>query len=1326
MDLGTIQYNVEANTTDLDRANKAVDEMGEQAQKTGADIDAMSKKAEAAFRKTATEAEKATARQIRDAEKAARRIQDENERAANAAQKHAEKTARILQEEAKKAANAQIRESERAAKIVAQQAAIASMKQQKAAEQATKKIQEEAAKAARTAQNQSRGVMQNLGWQTQDAIVQLQMGTAAATVFSQQGSQMASAWNPMLGLFVAVAGVVGGALYNAFGNAATSTEDLGEKIKELNKDFTTLVAEQKAYLEGLEIKKQQDLAQAMIKQREEVNRLALAYEQAQERMSIPLGQAQSMGVGSQLATTDRDLIKINDDLRAARALLATTNQDVAESEKNILRINGEAVDGDEKKLTTSQELIKSLENERAKLDLVGGAMANYLADKSKATEEERALIQMLYMGNEARKDIEEQNKKDAKALEDANKKALDDESRRAESIKKLNEQMKREADLFGVTSKEAQVLYDIKAGLIKVTGGLAGAEAQALITSAKRLDQQQKEKEELEAYADNYRSWAKEQEKLDEEANKKRLEFSEDAAERINGAFAGAWVGIMDDADSAFDGIANSFKQLLAEMAHEALTKPIVMNIQQKMSGGGGTSAQGASSAIGAGGWWGVLAVAVAAGANEYNKQQEKLFSEMTAEFRQGNQSIGTILGEANKKSDSISGSLESLGDLSGETLNVNRGMYQALIDIRGGIAGVASGFARQFGISGVGTSASLEKSDTFGFNKSAINIGDAGADLFFGGLGDDLFGGQVNDFVKGFMGGLTTKISKALYSNKTKVIDSGIQFIGQGLADILTGATIEAFAYADIQTKKKTFGITTSNKVKTQQEELDAILLGQFTDVFSGAGDVLSQAAGVFGLDFQNYIDKLIINPQKLSLKDLEGDELTKEIESFFSSTLDNWAGVLTDGSGVLEKFQQVGEGAFETVIRLAGELNVFNQYADMLNLNFDSVGFAAVDASQNIIDFAGGIDQLTSSLSGYYKNFFTEEERAAKQMEMLAKELQELGINSVPANREAFRDLIEGIDLTTAAGQKQFAALINLQGVFAELVPITEELVQNTEDYAKSALSLLERSVDAEKKIINGQIDLLESSLASSRAVFGALESSLNGLVISSSRTQAANRRQAQAQISGMLGAARGGALPDINALNDALSVISQPSENLYSTFEDYATDFYRTAADIKALQDIAGEQVGTDEKALSELQKQSELLDDIVLWGREQIDIMAGVDTRITSVADALIGLSSIIGVTYPTVEQQKMIAQMAQSSEQTRSDLKVSQDATNAAIQAQAETMKSFIDYVEASQLSIVDNTDKIKKVLEKFDAIGMPLRDESIAEIVDPIVDAVTP
>jgi TP901 family phage tail tape measure protein len=84
------------------------------------------------------------------------------------------------------------------------------------------------------------------------------------------------------------------------------------------------------------------------------------------------------------------------------------------------------------------------------------------------------------------------------------------------------------------------------------------------------------------------------------------------AVERIDGAFVNLWRNIGSGWDSFKTALLDSFSQLLAEMAHMAITKPIVMNIAAGITGGvAGTATAATASGLASGGglmgiWQGV------------------------------------------------------------------------------------------------------------------------------------------------------------------------------------------------------------------------------------------------------------------------------------------------------------------------------------------------------------------------------------------------------------------------------------------------------------------------------------------------------------------------------------------------------------------------------------------------------------------------------------------------------------------------------------------------------------------------------------------------
>ena len=78
---------------------------------------------------------------------------------------------------------------------------------------------------------------QQVGYQIQDFVVQVQSGTSVFVAFGQQASQLAGALGPggaVLGAVIALGAAVGGVLYKSMGNAKLSAEELEASSKQLD------------------------------------------------------------------------------------------------------------------------------------------------------------------------------------------------------------------------------------------------------------------------------------------------------------------------------------------------------------------------------------------------------------------------------------------------------------------------------------------------------------------------------------------------------------------------------------------------------------------------------------------------------------------------------------------------------------------------------------------------------------------------------------------------------------------------------------------------------------------------------------------------------------------------------------------------------------------------------------------------------------------------------------------------------------------------------------------------------------------------------------
>ncbi|MCN2614542.1 hypothetical protein MLO98_23700 [Escherichia coli] len=101
------------------------------------------------------------------------------------------------------------------------------------ADTSTKKMTDTTSAAA-PKMNALKASIGNAGYQVQDFIVQIQGGQSALTAFTQQGSQLVSAFNPIAGTVLTLATVIGGALYASMSDAKDTAKELEDATKFLD------------------------------------------------------------------------------------------------------------------------------------------------------------------------------------------------------------------------------------------------------------------------------------------------------------------------------------------------------------------------------------------------------------------------------------------------------------------------------------------------------------------------------------------------------------------------------------------------------------------------------------------------------------------------------------------------------------------------------------------------------------------------------------------------------------------------------------------------------------------------------------------------------------------------------------------------------------------------------------------------------------------------------------------------------------------------------------------------------------------------------------
>lgn len=205
--------------------------------------------------------------------------------------------------------------------------------------------------------------------------------------------------------------------------------------------------------------------------------------------------------------------------------------------------------------------------------------------------------------------------------------------------------------------------------------------------------------------------------------------------------------------------------------------------------------------------------------------------------------------------------------------------------------------------------------------------------------------------------------------------------------------------------------------------------------------------------------------------------------------------------------------------------------------------------------------------------------------------------------------------------------AALLGASGAFASVTQSAEEARAEAQ---ASALNSLQRAVEAEKRLLDARIDAASTAVSELSGLFGLLHDNVRSLYGEVDSTAAMMAAQGNAFIAQALSAARStGYLPEQAQLNDA---ISAARGGIGAT--QYATQFEADrarlvlAGQLSELEGMAGEQLGTAERTLKELQAQSDQLDATLQYWRDQIELsQAGVDATL-SVADAVAHLEKLM--------------------------------------------------------------------------------------------------
>jgi hypothetical protein len=196
---------------------------------------------------------------------------------------------------------------------------------------------------------------------------------------------------------------------------------------------------------------------------------------------------------------------------------------------------------------------------------------------------------------------------------------------------------------------------------------------------------------------------------------------------------------------------------------------------------------------------------------------------------------------------------------------------------------------------------------------------------------------------------------------------------------------------------------------------------------------DGLVAAAKVVGIDgAEALLDGFQVSIGKISFKDMTGQQIEDQLNAIFSSIGDQMAAKVFPA---LASMQKVGEGLFETFIRVAKEYETVDVELKSIGRDFGAVGVGSVVARDALVQLFGGLDEFISQTDFFREQFFTDAQQIAPIQASVIAELQRLGVSGV-TTRDQFRQLVLGLDLTTDAGRQMYASLLAVAPAFDKVL--------------------------------------------------------------------------------------------------------------------------------------------------------------------------------------------------------------------------------------------------------------------------------------------------
>jgi len=503
----------------------------------------------------------------------------------------------------------------------------------------------------------------------------------------------------------------------------------------------------------------------------------------------------------------------------------------------------------------------------------------------------------------------------------------------------------------------------------------------------------------------------------------------------------------------------------------------------------------------------------------------------------------------------------------------------------------------------------------------------------------------------------LGTWIFGAMFGGKktNTVTGQGISTNATSLSNVMNGGDIGAQQYVNIQTKTKG-GWFTSDKYSnsTQYQAIDAATQDAMNGMFKSMGVTMISLADSLGHGVADRVKNYIIPAMSIELKGLSGEDAAKKLNGVISTALDTMSTAVF--GDIIGQYQKLGEGMLETAVRIASEVAVVK---DALATSGISLATNAIAISDAIAQAAGGLAEFQKQFSAYFDKFYTDSEKTAASYKSLSASLLDVLV-ALPATREGYRKLIEGLNMSSALDQQRYTLLYKLSGAASDYYTALDAQTKIYTDAIATAKSNVAAAYKTESDAITGTITRLASFISSLKNLKDSL--SLGNL---SPGTPLDKYNESRRQLSTATSTIQGGpgattaskAAYDsaVSGINAKITGFLDASKTYNASGSKYTADYQQVTALIDSLSISAGSQQTDAEKQLSAL--------------TASVDGLITINTSVLSVKDALAGVTAAVSALGGLQsERDKMAVASQQGVTQATTDRATAVTATTAAAAA----------------------------------------------------------